>query len=261
MVGGRDYNDARRSTSPRRASASRARRSSRSCSPTALRAGHRPGSRVAVAQAQIFSVAERPRRSSSVNNYEDHYSGVDARSRTRRRSPTTRSTPQVGLKVGHEEDRAGSRARMGIRTPVSRNYAMTLGGLQAGRHAARHGPRLRDVRDRRPARHRHARRDKARPGRDPRGRTGSARPAEPTIATQRAAPHARAAAERRRRPRSSILQTVVQRGTGKRARLVDGVRRRQDRHDRELRRRLVRRLHRRAARSPSGSATRTSSSR
>ena len=39
------------------------------------------------------------------------------------------------------------------------------------------------------------------------------------------------------------------------------LRGRQDRHDRELRRRLVRRLHRPATRSPSGSATRTASSR
>ncbi len=43
---------------------------------------------------------------------------------------------------------------MGIRTPVSTNLASALGGLRRGVTAAGHGPRLRDVRHGRPARHR-----------------------------------------------------------------------------------------------------------
>ena len=55
---------------------------------------------------------------------------------------------------------------------------------------------------------------------------------------------------------NAILQKAVRYGTGKRAYLAGPPGGRQDRHDRELRRRLVRRLHAAARRSPSGSATR-----
>ena len=55
-----------------------------------------------------------------------------------------------------------------------------------------------------------------------------------------------------------MLRGVVQYGTGTAAQLPGWRRRRQDRHDRELRRRLVRRLHARISSPPSGSATRTS---
>ena len=57
--------------------------------------------------------------------------------------------------------------------------------------------------------------------------------------------------------RDQLLTGPVKHGTGG-ARAVRRLRRGQDRHDRELRRRLVRRLHRRAGRSRSGSATPTS---
>ena len=145
MVGGARLRAARRSTSPPRASASRARRSSPSCSPTALRAGHPPGSVVGVAQADLHRAHSGGNEKFVVNNYEGNYAGVDtlagAHDRLRQLGLRRRSACKVGTKRIARLAR-----RMGIRTPVSRNPAMTLGGLQAGRHAARHGARLRDVR-------------------------------------------------------------------------------------------------------------------
>jgi penicillin-binding protein 1A len=65
-----------------------------------------------------------------VNNYEDTYAGV----RTLR-SATTYSDnsvyAQLGIKVGTRKIARLAR-RMGVRTPVSRNFAMTLGGLEQG---------------------------------------------------------------------------------------------------------------------------------
>ena len=61
---------------------------------------------------------------------------------------------------------------------------------------------------------------------------------------------------------TSILERVVDRRARASARrCADRAGRGQDRHDRQLRRRLVRRLHARSSPSPSGSATPTSSSR
>ena len=65
-----------------------------------------------------------------VNNYEDSYSGVASL-----RSATARSDNSVyaelGLKVGPKRIAALAR-EMGVRTPVSTNPAMTLGGLKEG---------------------------------------------------------------------------------------------------------------------------------
>ena len=65
-----------------------------------------------------------------VNNYEDAYAGVQTL-----RSATTFSDnavfAQVGIEVGPGKIAKLAR-RMGIRTPISRNYAMTLGGLKEG---------------------------------------------------------------------------------------------------------------------------------
>jgi penicillin-binding protein 1A len=65
-----------------------------------------------------------------VNNYEDAYAGVQSL-----RSATTFSDnavyAQVGIKVGTRKV-ADLARRMGIRTPVSHNLAMTLGGLKQG---------------------------------------------------------------------------------------------------------------------------------
>jgi penicillin-binding protein 1A len=65
-----------------------------------------------------------------VNNYEDAYAGVRSL-----RTATTFSDnavyAQVGIKVGTRKV-ADLARRMGIRTPVSHNLAMTLGGLKQG---------------------------------------------------------------------------------------------------------------------------------
>ena len=137
------------------------------------------------------------------------------------------------MKVGTKKVAKLAR-RMGIRTPVSTNLAMALGGLQPGRHAAGHGARLRDVRDRRQADLRHAvaraRATRRLPVPGPVGieridqRDGkkSAAPSSSTTASkhgqQAQEAHGAHARGRRRRSRS-ILQTVVKNGTATRAQI------------------------------------------
>jgi penicillin-binding protein 1A len=65
-----------------------------------------------------------------VNNYEDAYGGV----RTLRAATTFSDNAvyaQLGIKVGTRKIAKLAR-RMGVRTPVSHNFAMTLGGLEQG---------------------------------------------------------------------------------------------------------------------------------
>ena len=65
-----------------------------------------------------------------VNNYEDAYGGI----RTLRTATTYSDNAvyaQVGIKVGTRKIARLAR-RMGVRTPVSHNFAMTLGGLEQG---------------------------------------------------------------------------------------------------------------------------------
>jgi penicillin-binding protein 1A len=66
----------------------------------------------------------------TVNNYEDAYSGVTTLARALTFSDNS-VFAQVGIKVGTRRV-ARLAERMGIRTPVSHNYAMTLGGLEEG---------------------------------------------------------------------------------------------------------------------------------
>ena len=91
----------------------------------------------------------------TVNNYDDNYSG---RQHAGARDDVLR---QLRLRPGrhqdrHEAHRAHGRADGHPHAGLEqlRDHARRP---QAGRHAAGHGPRLPDVRDRRPARHRHAR--------------------------------------------------------------------------------------------------------
>src|SRR4051794_27116631 len=65
-----------------------------------------------------------------VNNYEGAYAGVQTLSRALTFSDNS-VFAQVGIKVGTRRI-ARLAERMGIRTPVSHNYAMTLGGLSHG---------------------------------------------------------------------------------------------------------------------------------
>ena len=107
-----------RSTSPPRASASRARRSSRSSSPPALKKGYAAGLAVAVAQARLHRARhEGPARSSWSTTSR-------ASTRAPRRSPAASPTPTTpsSRRSASPSARRRSRAlaeRMGIRTPVS----------------------------------------------------------------------------------------------------------------------------------------------
>ncbi|MEA2291480.1 MAG: penicillin-binding protein [Solirubrobacteraceae bacterium] len=66
----------------------------------------------------------------TVNNYANAYSGVSTLARALTFSDNS-VFAQVGIKVGTRRV-ARLAERMGIRTPVSSNYAMTLGGLKQG---------------------------------------------------------------------------------------------------------------------------------
>ncbi len=66
----------------------------------------------------------------TVNNYEDAYSGITTLARATTFSDNS-VYAQVGIKVGTKKV-ARLAERMGIRTNVSTNYAMTLGGLKQG---------------------------------------------------------------------------------------------------------------------------------
>jgi len=66
----------------------------------------------------------------TVNNYEDSYSGISTLARATTFSDNS-VYAQVGIKTGTGRI-AGTASRMGIRTPVSKNYAITLGGLRQG---------------------------------------------------------------------------------------------------------------------------------
>jgi penicillin-binding protein 1A len=65
-----------------------------------------------------------------VNNYDDNYYGVESL-RTATATSDNSVFAQLGLKVGTRRIARMAR-RMGIRTPISTNPAMTLGGLQEG---------------------------------------------------------------------------------------------------------------------------------
>ena len=127
MVGGRDYDE-----SPFNLATQGRRQPGSAFKPftlaTALRQGVGPGTMWSSRRLNISS--KRYRCDFAVNNYEDAYAGV-----TSLASATTFSDnavyAQVGLKVGLGNIAETAR-RMGIRTPISRNCAMTLGGLKQG---------------------------------------------------------------------------------------------------------------------------------
>ncbi|HVL30713.1 MAG TPA: transglycosylase domain-containing protein [Solirubrobacteraceae bacterium] len=95
---------------------------------TALRRGISPGS-TWTSQKQVFDVPGSSERF-EVNNYEDSYAGVSTLARATTFSDNA-VYAQVGIKVGTRRI-ARTAQRMGIRTPVSTNYAITLGGLKHG---------------------------------------------------------------------------------------------------------------------------------
>ena len=145
---------------------------------------------------------------------------------------------------------------------------------QAGRDAAGHGARLRDVRQRRQPRLRHAqpgRReppppDRPRAGRHPRDQPPRRRQVEAGQAAQRGAggqPDAEAPGPRPERHRAGRLDPPGRRRVRHRHPRAGARRdrRRQDGHDRGLRRRVVRGLDAASTRWPCGSATPTRSRR
>jgi penicillin-binding protein 1A len=81
-------------------------------------------------QQKVFPVPGSKTEKFVVHNYEDQYSGIASL-----RSATAQSDNSVyaelGLKVGTRKIARVAR-RMGVRTPISTNPAMTLGGLKQG---------------------------------------------------------------------------------------------------------------------------------
>ncbi len=118
-----------RSTSPRRASATGS-----AFKPfvlaAAIRQGISPGSTWS-SRKKIFDVpGTHGKEKFVVNNYEGNYAGVQSLA-----SATTYSDNSVYAEVGYKtgfRNIAHMARRMGIRTPVSTNPAITLGGLKQG---------------------------------------------------------------------------------------------------------------------------------
>jgi penicillin-binding protein 1A len=95
---------------------------------TALRQGISPGS-TWVSKKQVIQVPHSSEKF-TVNNYDDAYSGISTLARATTFSDNS-VYAQVGIKAGTKRI-ARTAERMGIRTPVSTNYAITLGGLKHG---------------------------------------------------------------------------------------------------------------------------------
>src|SRR5439155_13808050 len=94
----------------------------------ALKDGISPGS-VWPSRKRGFDVPNSPEKF-VVNNYEGAYAGATTLARALATSDNS-VFAAVGIKVGTRKIARLAR-RMGIRTPVSRNYAITLGGLRKG---------------------------------------------------------------------------------------------------------------------------------
>jgi len=127
MVGGSDYNKA-----PFNLATQGQRQPGSAFKPfvlaTALRQGIGPGS-TWVSKKQVINVPNSIEKF-TVNNYDDAYSGVTTLARATTFSDNA-VYAQVGIKAGTKRI-ARTAERMGIRTPVSTNYAITLGGLRHG---------------------------------------------------------------------------------------------------------------------------------
>jgi penicillin-binding protein 1A len=95
---------------------------------TAIRRGISPSSTWSSAR-QVINVPNSTEKF-TVNNYDDNYSGVSTLARATTFSDNA-VYAQVGIKAGTKRV-ARTAERMGIRTPVSSNYAITLGGLKQG---------------------------------------------------------------------------------------------------------------------------------
>jgi penicillin-binding protein 1A len=127
MVGGNDYNKA-----PFNLATQGQRQPGSAFKPfvlaTALRQGISPGS-TWTSSKQVIQVPNSIEKF-TVNNYDNNYSGVSTLARATTFSDNA-VYAQVGIKAGTKRI-ARTAERMGIRTPVSSNYAITLGGLRHG---------------------------------------------------------------------------------------------------------------------------------
>jgi penicillin-binding protein 1A len=129
MVGGRDYNE-----SPFNLATQGQRQPGSSFKPfvlaEALKDGISPDSMWPSMKREFTVPGTKGRERFVVNNYEGNYAGSQSL-----RTATTYSDNSVyaavGIKVGTRKI-ARLAERMGIRTPVSTNYAITLGGLKQG---------------------------------------------------------------------------------------------------------------------------------
>ena len=129
MVGGRDYTEV-----PFNLATQGERQPGSAFKPfvlaTALRRGISPSS-TWTSKKQTFVVPNSGGEEKfTVNNYDDNYSGVSTLERATTFSDNS-VYAQVGIKTGTKRI-AKTATRMGIRTPVSSNYAITLGGLKQG---------------------------------------------------------------------------------------------------------------------------------
>jgi penicillin-binding protein 1A len=129
MVGGRDYAER-----PFNLATQGQRQPGSSIKPfilaSALKKGFGPGS-LWPSRKRIFTVpGTRGHEKFVVNNFESKYAGTQTLAGGLTYSDNSVYST-VGIKVGTERI-AALAERMGIRTPVSSNYAMTLGGLKQG---------------------------------------------------------------------------------------------------------------------------------
>ena len=127
MVGGRDYSQV-----PFNLATQGQRQPGSAFKPfvlaTALRRGISPSS-TWTSKRQVFKVPGSIEKF-TVNNYENSYSGISTLARATTFSDNS-VYAQVGIKTGTKRI-ARTAQRMGIRTPVSSNLAITLGGLKQG---------------------------------------------------------------------------------------------------------------------------------
>jgi penicillin-binding protein 1A len=127
MVGGRDYNQQafNLATQGQRQPGSAFKPFTLA---QALRSGIGPGS-VWPSRKRVFNVPNSPEKF-TVNNYEGAYQGSTTLARATATSDNS-VFAAVGIQVGTTKIAHLAR-RMGIRTPISHNYAITLGGLNQG---------------------------------------------------------------------------------------------------------------------------------
>src|SRR4051795_9166456 len=218
MVGGRNYN-----SRPFNLATQGQRQPGSAIKPfilaEALRRGISPAS-VWPSRKRVFDVPGGNDKF-TVNNFEDSYSGTNTLAGALTASDNS-IFAAVGLQVGTKRVARLAR-RMGIRTPVSSNPAMTLGGLKEGVT---------------PLEMAHAYETFAADGLRVTGTLGSSRAGPVGIREVATLPEAGRGARvlarndlRRRRVLTKdvaqtsvgIMQTVVSRGTGKRAALADGT--------------------------------------